>query len=139
MCISWSNLVSFDSWRCTVIIMWNLNVVLCNKCNVVVCRPTWSNIIKTLHGSIKDIHTRNIDILQRMRISNNYLLSTIWYIAQLLPLPARQAQHITTIILGQLWKVLCPQTRPVERWEGICLAELILNDNPFIKILNIIF
>jgi hypothetical protein len=24
-----------------------------------------------------------------------------------------------------------PSVRPVERWEGICMAELILNDNPF--------
>jgi hypothetical protein len=65
---------------------------------------TWSDVIKKLHGSIKDIHTRNMDILQRMRISNTYLLSKIWYIAQLFPLPARQAQHITTLQLGQLWK-----------------------------------
>ena len=65
---------------------------------------TWNDVIQKLHGSIKDIYTRKLDIIQRMKISNTYLLSKIWYIAQLLPLTARQAQHITTIILGQLWK-----------------------------------
>jgi hypothetical protein len=35
---------------------------------------------------------------------NTYLLSHLWHIAQLLPIPERHAQHITTIITGQLWK-----------------------------------
>jgi hypothetical protein len=74
----------------------------------------WDEKVKIIKATIKDAHTRNLDIQQRIWINNVYHLSKIWYnvyhlskiwyTAQIVPLPEEKAQIITTTIHQYLWK-----------------------------------
>ena len=64
---------------------------------------TWDEKVKIIQGSIKDAHTRNLDLQQRIWVTNAYHLSKIWYTAQIVPITEQKAQQITTKIHQYLW------------------------------------
>jgi hypothetical protein len=51
----------------------------------------WNRVINKIHASITVSHTRDQDLHQRIRACNTYLLSKLWYVAQILSLPERKA------------------------------------------------
>jgi hypothetical protein len=65
---------------------------------------TWTDKINKIRASIKDFHIRQLDLQQKLRVCNVWLLSTIWYTAQLLPITDDQANQILTIIIQYIWR-----------------------------------
>jgi hypothetical protein len=65
---------------------------------------TWADKIYKIRAGIKDFHIRQLDLQQRLRVCNVWLLSKIWYIAQLLPITNDQANQILTSILQYIWR-----------------------------------
>jgi hypothetical protein len=65
---------------------------------------TWTEKIHNVQGSVKDLYIRKLYIRQRMWVSNTWFLSKVWYTAQILPIPDKYAQQITTIITQYIWR-----------------------------------
>ena len=53
---------------------------------------------------MKELQIRQLDIQQRIWVSNSYYLAKIWYTAQIIPIPEKQAQRNTSIIHQFIWR-----------------------------------
>jgi hypothetical protein len=55
---------------------------------------TWTDKIKKIRAGVQDYYIRQLDVQQRIRVCNVWLLSKIWYVAQLLPIQDDQVNQI---------------------------------------------
>jgi hypothetical protein len=65
---------------------------------------TWEDKFHTIIRTVKELQIRQLDIQQRIWVSNSYYLAKIWYTAQIIPIPEKQAQRITSIIHQFIWR-----------------------------------
>lgn len=65
---------------------------------------TWTDKIKKIRAGVQDYYIRQLDVQQRIRVCNVWLLSKIWYVAQLLPIQDDQANQIQAILLQYIWR-----------------------------------
>jgi hypothetical protein len=65
---------------------------------------TWQEKVQKIRHCMKDCNIRKLDINQRLRFSNTWYLSEIWYAAQIIPIIDKYAQQLTTTILQYIWR-----------------------------------
>ena len=65
---------------------------------------TWTDKINKIWAGVQDYYIRQLDVQQRIRVCNVWLLSKIWYVTQLLPIQDDQANQIQAILLQYIWQ-----------------------------------
>jgi len=66
-------------------------------------KDTWTRLTGKVRALAKRAYTRSRCLATRMRYINNFLLSKIWYTAQILPAPNIYTQ-LTTAIKWYIWR-----------------------------------
>ncbi|KAJ8877061.1 hypothetical protein PR048_021513 [Dryococelus australis] len=67
------------------------------KCN-------WDSMVHKVRGSLLTARLRNINIIQGAYIVNTYLLSQLWYVAHLFPMPKATEAQIRLYIGWFMWR-----------------------------------
>ena len=72
----------------------------------------WSILIIKLQSHVHLLHTRRISLFQRAAYANSCILSKVWYISHIYPLPGLHAKNINSIIFRYVW---CGRYEPIRR------------------------
>jgi len=67
-------------------------------------KDSWARLTGKVRAQTKRAYTRDPCLATRMRYVNTFLLSKIWYAAQILPAPNIYTQQVTTAITWYIWR-----------------------------------
>ena len=67
-------------------------------------RICWTNISNMIRIQARDVYNRDLQINQRIRYVNGFLLAKVWYLAQILPPPLNNIRQINTAIAWFIWR-----------------------------------
>lgn len=65
---------------------------------------TWKRVKDSIRGLCQCHTDRRLDIIQRTKLINLYILSRAWYVAQLFPVPKLVANSISKVTFWLLWR-----------------------------------
>ena len=68
-------------------------------------KGSWARLTGKVRAQAKRVYTRGPCLATRMRYVSTFLLSKIWYTAQILPVPNIHTQQLTTVITLYIWRV----------------------------------
>ncbi|KAJ4430824.1 hypothetical protein ANN_19415 [Periplaneta americana] len=69
-----------------------------------VIETNWKDIVNKIRYGIKRHLSRNLNVIKKVWHINTFILSKIWYLAQVLPIPIHTAQQIEKVVGFYLWK-----------------------------------
>jgi len=64
----------------------------------------WTNISNMIRIQAREAYHRDLQINQRIRYVNSFLLAKVWYLAQTLPPPTNNIRQINTAIAWFIWR-----------------------------------
>ena len=64
----------------------------------------WTNVSNMIRIQARDAYNRDLQLNQRIRYVNGFLLANVWYLAQILPPPPNNIRQITTAITWFIWR-----------------------------------
>jgi hypothetical protein len=67
-------------------------------------RICWTNISNMIRIQAREVYNRVLQINQRIRYVNCFLLAKVWYLAQILPPPTNNIRQINTAIAWFIWR-----------------------------------
>ena len=73
---------------------------------------TWARVVEKIKNRIQLIRNNFYSIYQKSSIVNSVILSKLWYIAHIYPLPCKYSNQIKTEISNFIWK---PRYNPISR------------------------
>jgi len=65
---------------------------------------TWANVTSKVRAQSRDTYERDLNLSQRIRYVQAYLLEKIWHTAQVFPAPTTCIRQLTTAIAWYIWK-----------------------------------
>jgi exonuclease III len=65
---------------------------------------SWTTLTTKLRAQVQKDYNRALNLENRIRYVNNYLLARVWYMTQIFPPPTNQARQITTAMSWFIWK-----------------------------------
>lgn len=68
------------------------------------CRHTWTGVVGKVRGMASQAYSRDLCLTQRIWYAHTYLLSVLWYTAQVLPPTQEATRQITAVVTRYLWK-----------------------------------
>ena len=85
-------------------------------------KETWSMVTTRLRALAQETYNRNLTLNKRIHFVHDYLLSKIWYVAQIFTPPAECVQHLNTAIARFIWRGeifrVPPSTLQSDRMDG---------------------
>jgi len=67
-------------------------------------QESWSTVANAVRAQARQAYTRHLCLAHRVQYVQTYLLSKIWYLAQVLPLPTCRIQQLTTTCTWFIWR-----------------------------------
>jgi hypothetical protein len=64
---------------------------------------TWTKLANSVKGRAQEMYARDSNLLQRVHVTHAYLLSKIWYCAQILPISQGHTRQITMCMQWFVW------------------------------------
>jgi len=67
-------------------------------------QESWSTVANAVRAQARQAYARHLCLAHRVQYVQTYLLSKIWYLAQVLPPPTRHIQQFTTTCTWFIWR-----------------------------------
>jgi hypothetical protein len=103
-------------WMCTVLragTIWILWISYASEVRILGIRfsnainktsvGNWEPIINSMKRTAQDTYVRELCLCQRIYAVQTYLLSTIWYCSQVIPVTTEYARQVRNAILWRIW------------------------------------
>ena len=67
-------------------------------------KSSWTRVTGKVRAMAKEVYGRNLCLTQRIHYVQTFLLTKIWHIAQIFPVPKEHARQLATAITWFIWK-----------------------------------
>ena len=81
---------------------YTLGIYHCNDYRISVDK-NWNNAIEKIKKHTNILHNRKLNLHQRSIYANTCILSKLWYISHVYPLPENQAKCINSVVFNYIW------------------------------------
>ncbi|KAK3922815.1 Transposon TX1 uncharacterized 149 kDa protein [Frankliniella fusca] len=64
---------------------------------------TWSKVVSAANAVVHANYGRTLNLVQKVWFASTYVLSKLWYVAQVLPPPKDSVERLQSLVAGWLW------------------------------------